>query len=50
MNKMILIFISHLHHASAMVKYANKKLGTSNTSKDSMHKCSKPLFVVAVVR
>ena len=48
MNKMIFV-TSFKPCLRAMVKYANKKLGTSNTSKDSMHKYSKPLFVFAVV-
>ena len=54
-NKMIFLF-SFTPCLRAMVKYANKKLGTSNTSKNSKHqrgsthKCSKPLFVIAVVR
>ena len=47
MNKMIIV-TSFTLCLRAMVKYANKKLGTSNTSKDSMHKCSKTLFVFAV--
>ena len=48
MNKMMFV-TSFTQCFGAVVKYANKKLGTSNTSKDSMHKCSKPLFVFAVV-
>ena len=48
MNKMMFV-TAFPPRLRAMVKYANKKLGTSNTSKDSMHKGSKPLFVFAVV-
>ena len=48
MNKMMFV-TSFTPGLRTMVKYANMKLGTSNTSKDSMHKCSKPLFVFAVV-